>query len=210
MLTCLVDGQEAGITTVLENIYLEDQRELQQDFGPAVHDGPVRRRNAVRHGFAPRDGTFRQTEAFLVAHLTSHADAVTCMAVAPDHAFFISGSDDETVKVWDTARLERNVTGKPRHTYNQHHAKIKAVCVLEGLHCFASAATNGTLHVVRVHVTQGTSLPKYTKLQVIREHKLSTVGEYITCMVHYTSGAIFLISLLRTRCSFFLKIHRRS
>jgi phosphoinositide-3-kinase regulatory subunit 4 len=182
------DGQEPGISNLLENLYLDNNRELQHDFGPKVHEGPVRRRNPVRHSFAHRDGATRQTEATLIAHLTSHSEAVTGLAVSPDHMFFVSSSDDKTVKVWDTARLERNVTSKPRHTYSQHHARVKCVCVLEGVHCFASAAEDGSLHVVRVHVAQGGALPKYTKLQLVREHRMETVGEYITCMLHYNTG----------------------
>lgn len=102
--------------------------------------------------------------------------------------FFVSSSDDKTVKVWDTARLERNVTSKPRHTYNQHHARVKCACMLEGVHCFASAAEDGSLHIVRVHVSQGGTLPKYNKLQTIREHRVEIPGEYITSMVHYSTG----------------------
>ncbi|KAF7319485.1 hypothetical protein HMN09_00287300 [Mycena chlorophos] len=183
------DGQEAGISNLLENLYLDNNRELQNDFGPKVHEGPVRRRNAVRHTFQAREGGAKHTEASLVAHLTSHSDAITGLAVSPDHMFFVSASDDKTVKVWDTARLERNVTTKPRHTYGQHHAKVKCVCMLEGVHCFASAADDGSLHVVRVHVTQTGSLPKYNKLQVIRGHQVEHVaeGEYITCMTHYNT-----------------------
>ena len=104
--------------------------------------------------------------------------------------FFVTSSDDKTVKVWDTARLERNVTSKPRHTYSQHHAKVKCVCILEGVHCFASAADDGSLHVVRVHTTQSGALPKYNKLQVIREHRMDNVGEYITCMTHFNTGTL--------------------
>lgn len=159
-----------------------------------MHEGPVRRRNPVRHSFAHRDGATRQTEATLIAHLTSHSEAVTGLAVSPDHMFFVSSSDDKTVKVWDTARLERNVTSKPRHTYGQHHAKVKCVCVLEGSHCFASAAEDGGLHVVQVHVAQTGALPKYTKLQVVREHRMQTVGEYITCMMHYNTGTSMFLS----------------
>jgi phosphoinositide-3-kinase regulatory subunit 4 len=173
---------------MLENLYLDNNGELQQDFGPKVHEGPVRRRSAVRHSFALRDGTVRRLEATLIANLTSHSDAITGLAVSPDHMFYVSSSDDKTVKVWDTARLERNVTSKPRHTYGQHHARVKCICMLEGVHCFASAADDGSLHVVRVHVTQGGTLPKYNKLQVIREHRVDHVGEYITCMAHYNTG----------------------
>ncbi|KAL0946172.1 hypothetical protein HGRIS_012435 [Hohenbuehelia grisea] len=183
------DGAETGIARLLENVLLDNDRALQQDFGPKVHEGPVRRRNVVRPSFTARDGTSRRLEGNLIANLSSHSDAITGLAVSPDHMFFISASDDKTVKVWDTARLERNVTSKPRHTYNQHHAKVKAVCILEGLHCFASAADDGSLHVVRVHTSQSSGLPKYSRLQVIREHRTEHVGEYITCMSHYSTDS---------------------
>ncbi|GBE83599.1 hypothetical protein SCP_0506540 [Sparassis crispa] len=183
------DGQEPGISNLLEHLYLDNNRELQSDFGPRVHEGPVRRRNAPRRSFISRDGSSSRPESTLIAHLGSHSDAVTGLAVSPDHMFFVSASDDKTVKVWDTARLERNVTSKPRHTYGQHHARVKCVCMLEGVHCFASAADDGSLHVVRVHASQSGTLPKYSKLQVVREHRIQHPGEYITTMVHYNTDA---------------------
>ncbi|KAH8101738.1 hypothetical protein BXZ70DRAFT_970824 [Cristinia sonorae] len=183
------DGNEPGISNLLEHLYLDNNRSLQNEFGPHVHEGPVRRRNAGRHSYISRDGNTRRLDANLIAHLSSHSDAITGLAISPDHLFFVSASDDKTLKIWDTARLERNVTSKPRHTYGQHHAKVKAVCAIEGTHCFASAADDGSIHVVRVHMTtgQGTSLPKYGKLQTIREHRLERPGEYVTCMAHYTT-----------------------
>ncbi|KAF5350674.1 hypothetical protein D9756_008730 [Leucocoprinus leucothites] len=181
------DGQDPGISHLLEGLYLDNNRELQNDFGPKVHEGPIRRRGAVRHTFAPRDSSSRRAEVTLVANLTSHSEAITCLAVSPDHMFFVSGSDDKTVKIWDTARLERNVTSKPRHTYGQQHARIKCVCFLEGTHCFASAADDGSVHIVRVHIAQSGTLPKYGKLQVVREYRVDSPGEYVTCMVHYNS-----------------------
>ncbi|KAI0305183.1 ARM repeat-containing protein [Multifurca ochricompacta] len=181
------DGHEAGINNLLEHLYLDSNQEYQHDFGPRVHEGPVRRRNTVRQSFTPRDGTARRPEATLIAQLSSHADAVTALAVSPDHLFFVSSSDDKTVKVWDTARLERNVTSKPRFSYTQRHAKIKAICMLEGVHCFASAADDGSLHIVRVHINQSGALPRYTKIHTIREHKTPRPGEYITCMAHFDS-----------------------
>ncbi|KAJ3716433.1 hypothetical protein C8R42DRAFT_697915 [Lentinula raphanica] len=182
------DGQEAGINNLLENLYLDNNRDLQHDFGPRVHEGPVRRRNPVRHSLVSRDGTSRRMEAGLVAHLSSHSDAITGLAVSPDQIFFVSASDDKTVRIWDTARLERNVTAKPRQIYTQHHARVKCVCILEGVHCFASAADDGSLHIVRVHISQHTgALPKYNKLQLVRESRVDTVGEYITAMQHYNT-----------------------
>jgi hypothetical protein len=122
--------------------------------------------------------------------------------------FFVSASDDKTVKVWDAARLERNVTSKPRHSYSQHHAKVKCVCMLEGVHCFASAAEDGSIHVVRVNVSQTGTLPKYGKLQAVREYRLEHVGEYVTCMIHFNSGMFHLPAPLRSQSWFFLELMR--
>lgn len=185
-----LDGMEPGVIHLLEHMYLDGSKDLQGDFGPKVHEGPIRRRTAGRHSFVSREGTHKRPEANLVAHLNLHTDAITGLAVSPDHMFFVSASDDKTVKVWDTARLERNVTSKPRHSYSHHHAKVKCVCMLEGTHCFASAAEDGSLHVVRVNVTQTGTLPKYGKLQMVREYRLEDVGGYVTCMMHYNSGAL--------------------
>ena len=178
-------------------MYLDNPREFQNDFGPHIREGPIRRRNAARHSYISRDGSARRLETTLIAHLGSHSDAINGIAVSPDHVFFVTASDDKTVKVWDTARLERNVTSKARHTYGQHHAKVKAICTVEGTHCFASAADDGSIHVVRVHITggQGTGggLPKYGKLQVIREHRLEHPDEYVTCMVYYSTGMFIAV-----------------
>jgi phosphoinositide-3-kinase, regulatory subunit 4 len=179
---------------MLEHLYLDGNQAPQSDFGPQVHDGPVRRRNAARQSLVARDGSLRRPEATLVAHLSSHSDCVTGLAISPDHMFFVSCSDDGTVKVWDTARLERNVTAKPRHTYGGHHARVKCVCILDGFHCFASAADDGSLHVVRVDVSTGSALPKYGKLHVVRDYHLGHPGEYITYMNHWNSGAPILPS----------------
>lgn len=172
----------------LDHLYTDTSRDLQNDFGPSVPNGPSRRRTGTRNTLVGRDGTLRRPEALLVAHLASHSDTITGLAVSPDHTYFVSASSDGTVKIWDSARLERNVSAKPRHTYNQHHAPITALCTIDGSHCFASAARDGSLHVVRVHVTLGAALPKYGKVQVVREHRVGHAGEYISCMSHYNTG----------------------
>ncbi|KAJ7594229.1 hypothetical protein C8J56DRAFT_926236 [Mycena floridula] len=194
------DGQEQGISNLLENLYLDNNRELQHDFGPKVREGPIRRRNPARQSFTSRDDGSRRLDANLIAHLTSHSDCINGLAVSPDHMFFVSCSDDKTVKVWDTARLERNVTSKPRHTYGQHHARVKCVCILEGAHCFASAAEDGSLHVVRVYTTQTTALPKYTKLQLVREYRVARNGEHITSMMHYNTESSSNLVYTTTHC----------
>jgi len=195
---CFAEGQEPGINNVLEAVYQDNFRDPTSDFGPRVHSGPSKRRPIQqRTTYSPRDSnSSKRTEATLIAHLTAHSGPINGFAVAPDHSFFVSCSDDKTLKVWDTARLERSVTSKPRHVYTQHHARVTCVCILESTHCFASAADDGSLHVVRVHISQASSLPKYKQLQVVREHRVDHVAEYITTMLHYNTGDSTLSFLL--------------
>ncbi|KAG1774544.1 hypothetical protein EV702DRAFT_516334 [Suillus placidus] len=79
------------------------------------------------------------------------------------------------------------------HNGPQHRLTLESmeateiVCKLEGVYRFASAAEDGSLHVISVHVNQSGSLPKYGKLQTIREYRVDSPGEYITCMIQYNS-----------------------
>jgi phosphoinositide-3-kinase regulatory subunit 4 len=177
------------MATILDHMNVDLGREAMMDFGPRVKDVPIRRRTNVRTPLHTRDLGNRKADITLIANLTAHTGPVNGLVVSPDHAFFVSCSDDKTVKVWDTAKLERNVTRKPRHVYTQHHAPVTAICMLENSHCFASADSDGGLHVVRVYVTYNTSgVPKYSKILPVREHRVDHAGESITCMVHYNTG----------------------
>ncbi|KEP55073.1 phosphoinositide 3-kinase regulatory subunit 4 [Rhizoctonia solani 123E] len=181
------ESQGANVSNLLEQMQMDTIREGIQDFGPKVPSVPVRRRNVPRGTMASRESGSRKADALLISHMNAHDSRINGIAVSPDHVFFVSCSEDRTVKVWDTARLERNVTTKPRHVYTQHHAPVTCVCIIEGTHCFASAGEDGSLHVVRVHVSASSSLPKYGKLQSVREHRCDQLGEYVTWMSYFNA-----------------------
>jgi len=56
-------------------------------------------------------------QGVLIAHLAEHRQGVNQLAVAGNGLFFASASSDETVKVWDCRRLEKDVSFKSRLTY---------------------------------------------------------------------------------------------
>ena len=53
-----------------------------------------------------------------VTHLAEHKKAVNRIAVAGNGSFFATASSDETVKIWDCRRLEKDVTFRSRLTYS--------------------------------------------------------------------------------------------
>ena len=70
-------------------------------------------------GLGAASGTPWQPQGVLTAHLAEHSQGVNQLALAGNGLFFVSASSDETVKVWDGRRLERDVSFKSRLTYSK-------------------------------------------------------------------------------------------
>lgn len=58
-----------------------------------------------------------QPRGILVAHLAEHKRAINRIAVAQGAAFFVTASDDETCKIWDSRRLEKDISFRSKLTY---------------------------------------------------------------------------------------------
>lgn len=126
-------------------------------------------------------------EGKLVACFTEHADAITALQPASDQRFFVSGAEDGWVKVWDTARLERNVTSRSRVSYGGHGAPITALVVLEGTYTVVSAARDGSIHAYAINVTKTSSLPQYSRPDI---HGRTTLRhhEHVLCITPWPSA----------------------
>ncbi|GAA5975499.1 hypothetical protein JCM5350_002632 [Sporobolomyces pararoseus] len=191
------EGNDPSIKQLLERTYLDSYREPLPELGPHVAPG-IPRRRALRTSFPPRERTPSRPEGTLIAHLVEHTATITDIVVAPDQLFFATGSEDGTVKIWDTMRLEKNVTSKSRQTFRQG-GKITAVVMLESSHCVASASTNGTVWIHRVDVGLSGAMPKYSKPALIRQYKVDEKEDFVTCLASYntetTNNLVFGTSL---------------
>ncbi|KAG0667566.1 Serine/threonine-protein kinase [Rhodotorula mucilaginosa] len=178
------DGHDPSIKQLLERTYLDQYREPLPELGPHVPVG-VPRRKALRTNFPPRERTPSRPEGRLVAHLSEHTAAINAIDVAPDQLFFVTASEDGTVKVWDCMRLEKNVTSKSRQTYQQG-GKIRSVCILEHSHCVASASTNGSVWIHRVDVSLSGQIPRYSKAHRVRQYTVDG-GDHATCLASFNT-----------------------
>eukprot|EP00475_Leptophrys_vorax_P038192 TRINITY_DN6689_c0_g1_i1.p1 TRINITY_DN6689_c0_g1~~TRINITY_DN6689_c0_g1_i1.p1 ORF type:complete len:1151 (+),score=275.62 TRINITY_DN6689_c0_g1_i1:39-3455(+) len=88
----------------------------------------------------------------LVADLGEHKASVNRVSVSRDNVFFVSASDDGTVKIWDSQKLEKAL-GSSQLTYSSQGGKILDVVVCDCSHSFASVSSNGTIHVVKTSFT---------------------------------------------------------
>lgn len=175
-------GNDPSVLRALTSLYQEQYSHDLSEFGPSVT--PISRRQRIKRSSGEFPEAPWRPEGNLVAMFGEHSASVNRVAVAPDHAFFITGSDDGTVKIWDAARLERNVAYRSRQTYKHANGtKVKSVCFLENTHCFASADSDGSIHVVKVNYMHGAAVTRYGKLQRIRSYQLPE-GEYAVWIEH--------------------------
>lgn len=175
---------------MLDSMFLENYPSDFHEFGPTIV--PVTRRHPIKKSNGRPSGTTWRPEGSLVAQFSDHTGPINRVVVAPDHTFFITGSDDGTIKIWDTSRLEKNVATRARQTYKHNvRSKVKSLCFVENTHCFVSAASDGSVHIVRVECVAKPNATKYGKLKTLRTYQLPN-GEYVVWMEHFKTGNLYL------------------
>ena len=176
------DGNDPNVLKLLDSLASENYALEMAEFGPLVT--PISRLHLPKRTDGQDVIKPWRPEGVLVATLGEHTGAINRVVASPDHAFFITGSDDGTVKVWDTMRLERNLVHRSRQTHKQAE-KARVICLvfIENTHTFASCATDGSIHVVKVDCTQVGDTTKYGRLRLVRQYQLPN-GEYAVWLDH--------------------------
>ncbi|KAK5167239.1 hypothetical protein LTR04_000161 [Oleoguttula sp. CCFEE 6159] len=177
-------GHDPTVLKMLDDLYAGTYPVDAVEFGPTVAQRS--HRHAVKRAY-PSANMWRP-EGLRVAVLNEHSGPCTRIAVAPDHVFFITASDDGTIKVWDTARLEKNIMHRPRCTYKlPAGARVSSVCFVEKTHTFISTGTDGSVNVAKVDVVETGGTARYGKLKTLREWRFPTEGEHAVWSEHFKS-----------------------
>ena len=193
------DGSDPHLLKLLDSLYQEQYPSDIIEFGPLVT--PIARRQRIRRSTGELPDTLWRPEGGLVALFGEHTAPINRVVIAPDHVFFVTCSDDSTVKIWDTARLERNIAYRSRQTHKHASGtKVKSLCFLENTHCFASGATDGSIHIVKVDYQQGGGSSRYGKLRLLETYQLLE-GEYSVWLEHFKieSHSVLLIATTSSR-----------
>lgn len=194
------DGSDPSVLRLLDSLAAENYPHDLYDFGPMVAPVWSKTHTMSKADSQKADRPWRP-EGTLIATFGEHTGPITRVLPSPDHAFFITGSDDGSVKIWDTLRLERNLAHRSRQTHNHEDgAKVKCLCFVENTHTFVSGATDGSINVVKVdhHLVGDTS--KYGKLRKVREHQLGR-DEHAVWMTHWRSdtNSVLLVATNTSR-----------
>lgn len=134
------------------------------------------------------DGTWRP-QGILVAHLQEHQLAVNDIAVSHDHNFFVTSSDDCTVKIWDSRRLEKDISFRSRLTYSLDDGRALHVTMFGGGSQVAVASSRGTINVFSVDYVPrgGGSVERYSGISNIKK-KETQEGAVLSLQNYATEG----------------------
>ncbi|KAI1760850.1 ARM repeat-containing protein [Hypoxylon sp. FL1150] len=190
------EGNDPSILKMLDNMYVDNYPHDIAEYGPLVT--PITRRKVSKATGQPGEEAWKPSGS-LVATFSEHTGAINRILPSPDHIFFITGSDDGSVKVWDSSRLERNVTNRARQTHKHAPgAKVVAICFIENTHTFVSCATDGSVHIVKVDTAANNGATKYTRLRFLREYQLPA-DEYAVWCEHFKQELNSVLVLLTNR-----------
>ncbi|EXJ75182.1 VPS15 protein kinase [Cladophialophora psammophila CBS 110553] len=227
-------GNDANVLRLLDNHFLENFPIDQMDFGgnrpPADTRTPIRRATDVLQQASGKAA--QQEEKFrsepwrpagqLLTQFSEHTAAINRVCAAPDHAFFVTASDDGTCKIWDTIRLEKNVTARSRYTHRRAEGvRVKSLCFIEETHTFLSGADDGSIHALRIDYrsVEGGETSRYGRPSLVRDYLIpsnravnnvsgldgsaaGSVSEYAVWLHHYrtpTSQSILLAATNKCR-----------
>lgn len=202
-------GNDPAILKLLDSMLLERFPSGETEFGPRIQPGVRKQPIRYKDNHQSPVGVPWRPEGQLIASFGEHTAAVTRILVSPDQSFFVSGSDDGCVKIWDTSRLERNITRRSRQTYRLgEDVKVTSLVFVEQTHSFVATGSDGSVHVVRVdyHQSQdGTA--KFGRPRLLREYQLPK-GDQAVWSEHYNDDKKSVL-LLATNTSKVIALNLR-
>uniref|UniRef100_A0AAZ3RBB5 non-specific serine/threonine protein kinase n=1 Tax=Oncorhynchus tshawytscha TaxID=74940 RepID=A0AAZ3RBB5_ONCTS len=123
-------------------------------------------------------------KGLLVAHLHEHKSAVNRIRVSDEHSIFATASNDGTVKVWDSQKME----GKTTTTSGSRvSGRVETLTFCQGSHYLAAASDNGSIQLLAIEANKSPKSPKVNPFQTRLLHQKDD-----GCVVdvhHFNSGA---------------------
>ncbi|XP_030300799.1 phosphoinositide 3-kinase regulatory subunit 4 isoform X2 [Calypte anna] len=126
-------------------------------------------------------------KGLLVAHLHEHKSAVNRIRVSDEHSIFATCSNDGTVKIWNSQKMEgKTTTTRSILTYSRIGGHVKTLTFCQGSHYLAIASDNGAIQLLGIEASK---LPKSPKIHPIQSRSLDLKDDgCVVDMHHFNSG----------------------
>lgn len=101
-------------------------------------------------------------------------EVLTKIVAGPTSDFFVTGSGDGKIKVWDATKLEKNIMSKSPSLWTDLKSAVTDIVFLPHRFVFAVSTADGKIRLFRVLVARNKArkITKYTKLLKIRSTSL--------------------------------------
>ncbi|KAK1285419.1 hypothetical protein QJS10_CPB20g00819 [Acorus calamus] len=138
----------------------------------------------------------------LTAHLQEHRSSINDIAISNDHSFFVSASDDSTVKIWDTRKLEKDISFRSRLTYSLDGSRALCAVMLRGCAQVVVGACDGTLHMFSVDYISrglGSVVERYSGIADVKKIEAGegAILSVLNCFTEGSAGPMILYSTQR-------------
>ncbi|XP_027728102.1 phosphoinositide 3-kinase regulatory subunit 4 isoform X1 [Vombatus ursinus] len=132
-------------------------------------------------------------KGLLVAHLHEHKSAVNRIRVSDEHSLFATCSNDGTVKIWNSQKMEgKTTTTRSILTYTRIGGRVKTLTFCQGSHYLAIASDNGAVQLLGIEASK---LPKSPKIHPLQSRFLDQKEDgCVVDMHHFNSGAQLVLA----------------
>jgi phosphoinositide-3-kinase regulatory subunit 4 len=185
------EGRDPGILSLLESAWQENTAPIDEAFQQVAIPGLSGKRRIPRSS-STRLNRDPNREVTLIAHFIEHESSIAGIVVSPDQSYYSVIDVAGKLSTWEANRLERSVTSKPRLRLDlEVRGTVTFVCGIPFTHCFAVAATDGSIEIVRVQVATSASSLKPLRLIPYRSYSLAPSEGYAVSMAYMTSGMCY-------------------
>lgn len=133
-------GKNPFILKFLHSLEFEPDLKDYHEFGRLVDTTNI-------EGIEP--ATENPKNCVLISRLIEHQASIVDIVAAPDNEYFISADSLGVLKIWESKRLEIDVTGESCLSVNMG-SPIKSLCMMKDRHCFAVSREDGSVNIFRV------------------------------------------------------------
>ncbi|KAG0690529.1 Serine/threonine-protein kinase [Pichia californica] len=169
-------GKNPFILKFLKSLNFEPDIQDYQEFGDLIDISIINNNN--------KENADMNKNCVLIARFIEHKAGIVDIIVSPDHEYFISGDSSGILKIWESKRLEIDVTGESCISVNMG-SPIKSMCIMKDRHCFAVSKEDGSISIFRVDFVstlENSNLKKYkkTSITLLKYSKVKPKNEYVT------------------------------
>ncbi|QRG39740.1 hypothetical protein FDK38_004194 [Candidozyma auris] len=119
----------------------------------------------------------------------SSQEIISKIAICPTSEFFVTGSEDGKLKVWDITKLDKNFMSKSPSISTDLKSAVTDIVFLPHRFVFAVGTNDGNIHLYRLLVTRNKN-KKITKYAKLYKNRMFTMKDGFAVKIQFASTQV--------------------